>query len=282
MGDLRPPKKSLRQIPKLAILRKGTPSPELRAPVPLRMGPVGRIVIGAGGTALFITCLYSAYSPASVGDITATIVMLLSGWVFAVGAFTLSELLSSLSNRHRYLASFSFAIVCAAVTAIWGVTIFHPAAPTIQKTGARMFFTVAGFAKDSKKIDVTMTNHGDVMARAGSLYGSVVSVVDHALSEKEENERYKLALSYLPPMGSGTEIPVNVPRLMQIDINLTEAQYDGINNGTLHFYLFVVTAFKDELTLSGKLNLATMCTHFTKNTTTGLVCIGHSESRYTN
>ena len=67
---------------------------------------------------------------------------------------------------------------------------------------------------------------------------------------------------------------------MQIDINLTEAQYDGINNGSLHFYLFVVAAFKDEITPSGKTNLASLCGHFTKNTTTSLVCLTHEEFRY--
>jgi hypothetical protein len=83
-------------------------------------------------------------------------------------------------------------------------------------------------------------------------------------------------------MGVGVELPVNVARSTDIEINLTGAQYEGIVNGTMHFYLFVVVNFRDEPTPSGKTNLASVCSHFTKNTTTGRVCLGHIESRLQN
>lgn len=121
MVDLRPPKRSLRATPKLAAPRNG--SQEER---PYKIGRLGRILLGAGGTGLYITCVSSAYGPASVGDMTATIVMLLSGWVFAVGAFTLSELFGGLKVRHRFAVAFIFACVAAVVTSTWGVFIFKP------------------------------------------------------------------------------------------------------------------------------------------------------------
>ena len=293
MRDLRPPKVPLRAIPRLPALKEKQESEPQRQgdAIPasggstsslLRVGPLGRTVIGAGGTALFITCLYSAYGPASVGDMKATIVMLLSGRVFAVGAFTVSELLSSLSNRHRFLASFGFAVVCAAVTAVWGVTIFHVPPPAIQKTGARMFFRVGGFSKTNKTMEVTMINKGDVMARIGTRIGSNLVFVDHPLSEKEEDAYYEAALKSLPPIGNGMEIPINIGHTTDVPINLSDAEYDAIINGTAHFYIFVVANFRDETTPSGKINLASICSHFSKNTTTGLACLSHIDSRLQN
>jgi hypothetical protein len=283
MRDLRPPKVPLRAIPRLLSLRDKQESASAGSTSsPLRVGPLGRIVIGAGGTALFITCLYSAYGPASVGDMKATIVMLLSGWVFAVGAFTVSELLSSLSNRHRFLASFGFAIVCAAVTSVWGVTIFHSPTPTIQKAGARMFFQIGGFSKTNKTMAVIMVNSGDVIARIGTRLGSNLVFMDHVLSEREENACYEAALKSLPPIGNGMEIPINVGHTTDAPINLSDAQFDAIMNGTAYFYIFAVANFRDELTPSGKINLASVCSYFNKNTTTGLACLSHIESRLQN
>jgi hypothetical protein len=205
---------------------------------------------------------------------TATIVMLVSGWVFAVGAFTLSELLSSLSNRHRFFASSAFATVCAAVTVVWGATIFHAPSPAVQKSGARIFLEAKGFAKGSDVIEITLTNRGDSIARFKSQTGSSWSLQDHILSEQEEEQQYRLALDQLPHGGSGVEVLPNNGRTVNIEIKLSDAQYDSIISGAVHLYLFTVMSFTDELTPPGEKNIASLCTHFDKKTTVGLVCLG--------
>jgi hypothetical protein len=165
---------------------------------------------------------------------------------------------------------------------IWEHIKKPQAPPVVAKTGARLFFRVDGFKKGDKTLAVNMSNGGDVMARTGSLVGSYYTLVDHILSEKEEDANYEVTLKSPPRMGVGIEIPINVGRAIDLEINLTDAQYDSIVNGTMHFYLFVVAVFRDELTPSGKTNLSSVCTHFTKNTTAGLVCLSHTESRLEN
>lgn len=281
MADLRPERRSLRATPKLAILRKPDPSPEANAPIPLRVGPVARIVIRAGGTGLFITCLYSAYGPASVGDMNATVVMLASGWVFAVGAFTLSELLSPLSNRHRILASLAFAVSCAAVVAIWGVMIFHPPQPpsVVEKTGARIFLSPMAIIKGNSTVQITVLNSGDSIARMKSQVGTTWILSPRILTEQEEDHLYREALNHLPNGGSGVELQANSSRIVQIDVKITDDEYESIVNGSNNLYVVTVSAFTDAITPAGKTNLASMCTRFNKSTTIGLICMGHNESR---
>jgi hypothetical protein len=152
-----------------------------------------------------------------------------------------------------------------------------------KKTGARIFFTVGGFTKDKKKLQVGMINNGDVLARVGAIVAAHSILEDRILSEKEEHALYDAALKGLPPMGSGLETSVGMNRTVDIDLpNLTDAQYDNIINGTAYLYVVVVINFRDEVTPSDKTNLASVCTHFSKNTESGLACFSHTESRIQN
>jgi hypothetical protein len=171
MADLRAPKKSLRATPKVARLHN-TDGPEKGRP-----GILFRLLIGASGTALYITCLTSAYGPASVGDMTTTIAMLSLGWALAFGAFVLSEVFGALPNGHRVLVGAFFGIALAAVTALCGMFVFHrpQTSPVAAKTGARIFFQVNSFTKGDKKIRVNATNSGDLNPENGgrpSVFGS--------------------------------------------------------------------------------------------------------------
>lgn len=300
MSDLRAEKRALRAIPKLVALRENrigsSTSPVAERPVDNVAGvtsepsivsqstgfwvsPIGRLFIGASGTALYFTCVYSAYSPASAGDTTATIIMLFSGWVFAVSAFTLSESLSSLSNGHRFIASFSFAIVIGVITVIWGKTIFHEPVAPIHKTGARIFFRLSGITKGETKMTAAMNNYGDIPARAGTSMRTSYYLADHVLSGKEEDDKLDVALKNIPSLGAGVELPVNMGRNVFFDISLTDAQYDGVIGGTMHLYVVTAVLFRDELTPSGKTNLASACSRFSKSSTDPFLCLTHNESR---
>jgi len=278
MADLRAPKKALRAIPKVAWLHDAGVAGKGGSGIFLRL------LIGAGGTALYVTCLTSAYGPASVGDVTTTIAMLSLGWALAFGAFVLSEVFGALPNGHRVLVGIFFGVALAAVTALWGMFVFHrPQAPPVAaKTGARMFFKLGGFTKNDKKIEVSMINQGDVMARIGTRMGSNFVIVDHVLSEAEEDFQYQGALRALPPLGTGIELPVNGGRTIDLEIRITDAQYDGIIDGTLRLYVFSVAVFSDEMTAPGKTNLASVCNHFSKKTDLGFICLSHTESRLQN
>jgi hypothetical protein len=48
---------------------------------------------------------------------------------------------------------------------------------------------------------------GKLMARSGSFSGSVYIVVDHILSEKEEDAKYEIALRSLPQWGLALSFP---------------------------------------------------------------------------
>jgi hypothetical protein len=301
MSDLRARKITLRALPKLAFLREKTkerPTAET-APVefgepipaasddppvqpPIRLGLLGWSIINASGFGLFISSLYSAYSPASAGDRTATVAILGLGWIIAVGACAVSEALSSVTIRRRYLASAIVATFAAFICGAWGLTIFRPALSPVSKTGARLYFRIGGFTKASKKIEVTMLNLGDMVARAGVQAGSSYSLVNHIMSEDEEEVTYQSALKATPPLGKGIDVPINNGRTFDIDLNLTDAQYDSIIDGTMQLYFTVVEVFTDELAPSGKTYLASDCSRFNKKTDTAVVCTGHHEARLQN
>src|SRR4051794_32179773 len=152
--------------------------------------------------------------------------------------------------------------------------------PAVAKTGARLFFNVA----DSQRtLDVNISNNGDVMARVNTVVISRWALFDHVLTNKEEDDFYRSALNALQPMGSGMEVPVNFGHITEFEFpNLTDQQYDSIINGMMNFYLVVITSFKDELTPSGRTNIASVCTRFIKNTNAGFACSSHIESRLQN
>lgn len=151
--------------------------------------------------------------------------------------------------------------------------------PVVAKSGARLFPKVGAFSKEKKTLEVTVPNTGDVIARMASKVGSATFLFDHILSEREENNIYKLALGKVPPIGSGIEIPPNTSRTLYVESGLSDAEIDSIMEGTRYFYVVNVIAFNDEITPKGQENLASVCGYFTKRTDFSFVCSTHNESR---
>lgn len=296
MRDLRPPKRSLRAVPKLAALRKQTEA-SVAAPIAAEeqsartVAPIAvqeqtrltrvRLLVNGAGTALWLTCIGSAYSPAAAGDLRSTVFFLAMGWLLGTGAFLLSDTLTEWPAPARRFVGILFAITLAAVTGLWGSLTFQPATQVAAKEGARFNWVVTNpLKKGDDAFVVTTTNYGDMTAKASVKASSSWWISDHELSEFEEKEGYDRAVSSLPPIGEGLEILKNSSRNLSAPLPLRNEQYDAVIAGTHHLYMFTAMSFTDDLTPPQRQQLSSACFHFIRKLAEPMVCNGYTRPRF--
>jgi hypothetical protein len=276
MRDLKAAKRTLRPIPKLPFLRLASHG---RSEAGSKLSKAARIILGAGATSLVVALIIGSFSASGVIDMTLAIALLASAWLVAMGAIVVSEPILGVPPRIKWPAAGVTAVVLA--VALTGLGVYEnkhfPLAPL--KEGAHMMMFSSPLKKGDTKIIVTLINKGDLIARARPNSGSELVLVDHLLSENEEDEYYKVARASLSLAGTGLEIPKDTQRTFDIDLPIGDSQIDEIEAGKKYFYVFLVMAFTDATYNANEYFIASLCNKYYKHLDTPTICLGHTEGR---
>jgi len=278
MRDLKPPKKVLRPIPKLPFLRLSAPSGPGRAEFNFRLSKAARIFLGAGATSLVAALVIGSFSASGVIDMTLAITLLAAAWLIGMGAIVVAEPIL-VPPRIRWPATGVAAVVLAAALAGLGFyeNKHFPLAPI--KEGAHLISTLSPLKKGDTKIVVTVENKGDLIARIRSENGQDWVIVDHRLSEREEDYYYAQAKAALPLIGTGLDLPRDTARTFNIDLPFADSQIDEVAAGTKYLYLFFVIAFTDATSNASEHFVGTLCGKYFKYLDAPTACLGHNKSR---